>query len=131
MPKPKPKKKFKCLPLIKRAGLHTDPVFGKLTSFKDTSPKTLEWIRNRYHVACPGCGEWYYTSPGVCPVCLECRSALEGTGALNWWWKSRRTQRSLDTFLDTYFEGGYDVPEDPRQLGNWQATIKREETDDG
>ena len=85
---------------------------------------TKEWLLNRYHKPCPGCGVWYWTSPGVFPVCVECRNSLP-KGAAMWWWKSKRNARSLERFLDAYFEGGYEVDFDLRQSAEWKSQVKK------
>jgi hypothetical protein len=38
-----------------------------------------------------------------------------------WWWTCKRTQASLQRLLDDHFDGGYEVPEDPRQLAGWHG----------
>lgn len=51
-------------------------------------------------------------------------------GARGWWWKSKRTQRSLEKMLDTYFDGGYDVPKDPRQLAGYKRRMNDDRSED-
>jgi hypothetical protein len=114
-------------PRVKAAGLHKDLLWGS-KRFDEFSTGIQKWMFNRYRKTCPGCGERYWSEPGLLPVCPRCAEILP-TGALGWWWKSKKTQRVLERFLDTYFDGGYDVPEDPRQLAGWRSTIR--EIDDG
>lgn len=105
------------LPEIRKAGLHTDAVFGSLdkVGWKRLDKSTRKWVKSRYRKACPGCGKWYWTSPKTLPLCGGCWATLE-LPVRQWWWVSKRTQRTLEKLLDAWFEGGYEVAEDPRQL---------------
>ena len=104
------------LKAIKRAGLEKDPVWRELKSLDDLHHEsTRAWILSRYRKTCAGCAERFYTSPRTLPVCPKCWGKVPLEGAL-WWWKSKGSQRSFEKFLDEYFDGGYDVPADPKQL---------------
>lgn len=102
-------------PVIVKAGLADDPVFGKRTTLEGMTPATVEWIKNRYQRLCAACGKKEWTSPRTLPICRDCWLKLP-LDVCMWWWSSKRTQRMLERLLDEYFDGGYKVPADYHQL---------------
>jgi hypothetical protein len=101
-------------PSIVRAGFAADPVFGKRTTLDGMSEGTREWIETRYKKTCPGCARRYFTSPKTLPVCQGCWSKVPLDSALKWW--KSGTQKVLEQLLDEFFDGGFEVAPDAKQV---------------
>lgn len=101
--------------MIVKAGLASDPVFGKYSSVDDMDSGVLAWIKTRYQATCAGCGQHWWTSPRTLPVCPKCWASMDPEPQ-QWWWKSKKTPRSLERLLDEWFDGGYEVKPDYNQL---------------
>lgn len=102
-------------PAIVRAGLAADPVFGKRDTLDGMPESVREWIEQRYKKVCAGCGRRYWTSPHTLPLCHHgCWNKVPLEAALKFW--KVGTQKVLEQILDEFFDGGFDVPPDPKQL---------------
>jgi hypothetical protein len=90
-------------PLVVKAGLAGDPVFGKYGPDHEIGEGTRIWMEERREEVCAACGEKWWTGPRNIPICGSCWSQVPHKGRM-WWWTSKKTAKSLARFVDTYFE---------------------------
>lgn len=110
------------LKIIRKHGYENDPVWSKLdkAAWKRLPESVRQHVRSRYMRTCGGCGKKDWTYPGTLPVCPKCWHKTPFDGRM-WWWLSKRDAKAFLKFLDAYFDGGYDVPDDPKQRAGWRG----------
>lgn len=89
-------------PLVVKAGMASDPVWSRYREGDEIPETTRKWMEDRHEVECPACEEKWWRVTLSTPICHGCWALVTLEGKL-WWWRSKKTVKSLSRFLDTYF----------------------------